>query len=30
MAIVFYSYYLVPLLAVMAGASWFINHFNIW
>lgn len=30
MAIAFYSYYLVPLAAVMAGAAWFTNHFNIW
>jgi hypothetical protein len=30
MVTVFYSVYMLPLLAIMAGAAWFTNHFNIW
>lgn len=30
MVTVFYSAVMLPLLAVLAGAAWFTNNFNIW
>lgn len=30
MAIVFYSVYLLPVLAIMAGAAWITDYFNFW